>query len=270
MANFIHSFSSSIMSPKLMANVFYWTCDRSLMMFQRILFCAVIFLGYEMRPESDTSFDASICQMFARIIRNFFYVAKAVRKWLSITFNDGIIPPAPIKSDRKHGSSKAYSTPNSRASSYDEFGKALKPSPIEHRYSDQGKDYSIVMALKERNKSVEGDHLYYSDSDFLGHSSMSLRTILKSLYQSFTGSIEDPDEVKPIKRDEKEVTGASDIDLSENDPSFNLATNSIIEQSQQMSVFNRNNTNTLGNGKKKPSPPDFDFTTKNQSVCMSD
>jgi hypothetical protein len=71
-----------------------------------------------------------------RIIRNFYFILKAFRKWLSISLNDGIIPPPAVKADRNLTNVRVRlrSTPIPESSD-DGFDGSLKHSPIEHRYS---------------------------------------------------------------------------------------------------------------------------------------
>jgi hypothetical protein len=53
----------------------------------------------------------------------------------------------------------------------------------------------LATALKDRYKSVEQDSkVHYADSNFLGHSSMSFKSIIATLCNSFIGYIDDPDE----------------------------------------------------------------------------
>src|SRR5687768_9841532 len=70
-------------------------------------------------------------QTLTRIIRNFFYLTKGVRKWLAIHYNEGIIPDPPMRYGRSFR--VARSTPVSATSNG--FGVSLKQSPIERRYS---------------------------------------------------------------------------------------------------------------------------------------
>jgi hypothetical protein len=53
----------------------------------------------------------------------------------------------------------------------------------------------LATALKDRYKSVEQEsQVHYADSNFLGHSSMSFKSIIATFCNSFIGYIDDPDE----------------------------------------------------------------------------
>uniref|UniRef100_A0A183C458 Uncharacterized protein n=1 Tax=Globodera pallida TaxID=36090 RepID=A0A183C458_GLOPA len=124
-----------------------------------------------------------------RIVRNFFFITKAVRKWLAINYNDGVIPEPPVRGVRPPRMAR------------------LKASNI--RQSTTNTNYDLATALKERHcVSVGIEHRYYADShssDFLGHSSsLSLRFLLNGLARSFIGYLEDPDE--EMNTQQKEIT----------------------------------------------------------------
>jgi hypothetical protein len=71
-----------------------------------------------------------------RIVRNFFYITKGIRKWLAINYNDGIIPTPPLPYGGRV-SRVSRSTPReSRLENDSRFNSgSLKHSPIERRFS---------------------------------------------------------------------------------------------------------------------------------------
>jgi hypothetical protein len=126
----------------------YTACDFGLVVFQRLLIAMSIILGYDLiyapadipsmvllKNQHFTilkshSIEQFILHPMARIVRNFFYLTKGVRKWMAIHYNDGIIPKPPMSRSLR----VARSTPmNSCVSTA--FGGSLRQSPIERRYS---------------------------------------------------------------------------------------------------------------------------------------
>lgn len=88
-----------------------------------------------------------------RIVRNFFFIVKSIRKWLAINYNDGIVPNPPVqKLSRSGGNSKnslfRRSTPKIATSAVESstfavptvsepsaFASIQTQSPIKHCYS---------------------------------------------------------------------------------------------------------------------------------------
>ncbi|KAL3101956.1 hypothetical protein niasHS_003365 [Heterodera schachtii] len=191
------------------SNLSYCAFDLGLVFVQRVLICVSAIVGYDL-----VSAPIDFPQMFLvgsvmRIIRNFFFITKAVRKWLAINYNDGVIPEPPVRCIRPTRLTRRSTPMDSRLDS--QLSGGLKHSPIDHRYRSV-KNYDLATALKERHNRSGGigiEHRYYADhsSDFLAHSSsLSLRFLLNGLARSFTGCLADPDEEMNTQQGESDAS----------------------------------------------------------------
>jgi len=127
----------------------YTACDFGLLIVQRLLIAVTIIFGYNIiTAPSDIPHNVLFSifyinifylQFFLRaalrIIRNFFYITKGIRKWLAINYNDGIIPTPPLPCGGRV-SRVSRSTPReSRLDNDSRFNSgSLKHSPIERRF----------------------------------------------------------------------------------------------------------------------------------------
>jgi len=250
------SMASSNFSNKK-ASLSYTTCDRGLMFFQRLLFCTLIMIGHDMGPNLQANSGMILVRALARIIRNFFFIIKAVRKWLSIQFNYGIIPPSAIRTGYGNDTGNKRSTPKGQArnSHLDERSAngSLKQSPIEHCYTEPSRTYGIVAALQDRERIDLCNPHVYDSSDFLGHSSLNLKSMLHSFYEGLVGIIDDPDpeNQQPSQQESGALLmsieetnsqapknkqdlqpGESQVDLSENLRRAQMVSESVIEYSE--------------------------------------
>uniref|UniRef100_A0A914H189 Uncharacterized protein n=1 Tax=Globodera rostochiensis TaxID=31243 RepID=A0A914H189_GLORO len=194
------------MSSGTKFNRSYCAFDYGLVVVQRILICFSALIGYDLISAPIDFPQMFIIGAMMRIVRNFFFITKAVRKWLAINYNDGVIPEPPVRGVRPPRMARRSTPMDSCLSS--QLSEGLKHSPIDHQYKPV-KNYDLATALKERHcASVGIEHRYYADShssDFLGHSSsLSLRFLLNGLARSFIGYLEDPDE--EMNTQQKEIT----------------------------------------------------------------
>lgn len=157
---------------------------------------------------------------FIRIVRNFFFIAKSIRKWLAINYNEGIVPSPPVLRLSRNGSHSnnsifRRSTPKITTSAVSEpipefAGACLyKQSPIKHCYSGTNffilivfkiflelpRKYSLAKALTNGPiPNAVYPEREQTDQIASYSSSLSFHAIINQFYQSFTGYIEDPEE----------------------------------------------------------------------------
>lgn len=194
--------SASSRSSKSNVSIAYAVTDGALVVVQRLLLSIMVLFGYDIHASHEHG-RLSTLQEFIRFVRNLYYILKMIRKWLSLNYNDGIIPDPPV-ARRRCANAQYRSTPkNTNTSSALHVSLLKSHSPIAKCYSEPPKRYSLAQILG--TKSRLRCNAAHENSDFLAQSAESttdtasypvFSTVMNSLLQSFTGYVQDPEVIE--------------------------------------------------------------------------
>lgn len=228
-------------------SIAYAVTDGALVVVQRLLLSIMVLFGYDIHASHEhgrlvgmTAHSLSLLKLqstlqeFIRFVRNLYYILKMIRKWLSLNYNDGIIPDPPVARRR---CANAVDTRRLKRHIMQIVALAVPFYAQEHEHfecaaclsaqvsfanrkvllryllksetflqcvvSEPPKRYSLAQILG--TKSRLRCNAAHENSDFLAQSAESttdtasypvFSTVMNSLLQSFTGYVQDPEVIE--------------------------------------------------------------------------
>ncbi|KAH7729078.1 hypothetical protein AAVH_03451 [Aphelenchoides avenae] len=232
--------------------VLYAAVDGVLVLLQRVLLSVMVLFGYDIHAPHEHG-QLGVLQHIVRFLRNLYHISKMLRKWLSLNYNDGVIPNPPVVPPL--AAHMQYRSTPKNADQADAMARLLLKthSPISKCYSEPPRSYPLGQGGK-------GKHNAHDNSDFLSHS-LSFSSVVNSFLHSFTGYVDDPE-----KEDADKPMVTPREKMAHDGSDFSVA----IDQREDAQKSNAKLPSSIVEEKSNESESDEDQSTSSSSSSEDD